>query len=146
MTKGRMEAFSDGVIAILITIMVLELKVPHGTRLARRCARSLPASSPTSQLRLPRHLLEQPPPHAPRARRSQRRDALGEPAPAVLAVARAVRHRLDGREPFDAAAHRRSTASVLLLARPLPARFSRTMICEESGVRIGAGRRRWDGT
>jgi TMEM175 potassium channel family protein len=31
MTKGRMEAFSDGVIAILITIMVLELKVPHGT-------------------------------------------------------------------------------------------------------------------
>ena len=31
MGKGRMEAFSDGVIAIIITIMVLELKVPHGT-------------------------------------------------------------------------------------------------------------------
>jgi uncharacterized membrane protein len=31
MRKGRLEAFSDGVIAILITIMVLELKVPHGT-------------------------------------------------------------------------------------------------------------------
>jgi uncharacterized membrane protein len=30
MGKGRMEAFSDGVIAVLITIMVLELKVPHG--------------------------------------------------------------------------------------------------------------------
>ena len=30
MTKTRIEAFSDGVIAILITIMVLELKVPHG--------------------------------------------------------------------------------------------------------------------
>jgi uncharacterized membrane protein len=30
MTKARLEAFSDGVIAILITIMVLELKVPHG--------------------------------------------------------------------------------------------------------------------
>jgi uncharacterized membrane protein len=30
-TKGRLEAFSDGVIAIIITIMVLELKVPHGT-------------------------------------------------------------------------------------------------------------------
>ncbi|SFH35874.1 TMEM175 family protein [Pedobacter insulae] len=29
MKKGRIEAFSDGVIAIIITIMVLELKVPH---------------------------------------------------------------------------------------------------------------------
>lgn len=34
MSKGRMEAFSDGVIAIIITIMVLELKVPHGTDLS----------------------------------------------------------------------------------------------------------------
>jgi len=34
MGKGRLEAFSDGVIAILITILVLELKVPHGTALA----------------------------------------------------------------------------------------------------------------
>jgi len=34
MTKGRLEAFTDGVVAILITIMVLELKVPHGTGLA----------------------------------------------------------------------------------------------------------------
>ncbi|PYR42033.1 MAG: hypothetical protein DMF95_29390 [Acidobacteria bacterium] len=33
MHKGRLEAFSDGVIAVLITIMVLELKVPHGTSL-----------------------------------------------------------------------------------------------------------------
>ena len=31
MTKTRLEAFSDGVIAIIITIMVLELKRPHGT-------------------------------------------------------------------------------------------------------------------
>src|ERR687886_1349841 len=31
MKKGRLEAFSDGVIAIIITIMVLELKIPHGT-------------------------------------------------------------------------------------------------------------------
>src|SRR4051794_4013390 len=31
MGKGRLEAFSDGVIAIIITIMVLELKVPHDT-------------------------------------------------------------------------------------------------------------------
>src|SRR3982750_2842700 len=31
MTKTRLEAFSDGVLAIIITIMVLELKIPHGT-------------------------------------------------------------------------------------------------------------------
>jgi len=34
MHKGRLEAFSDGVLAIIITIMVLELKVPHGAHLA----------------------------------------------------------------------------------------------------------------
>ena len=33
MGKGRLEAFSDGVIAIILTIMVLELRVPHGARL-----------------------------------------------------------------------------------------------------------------
>ncbi len=32
MTKGRLEAFTDGVLAIIITIMVLELKVPHGDK------------------------------------------------------------------------------------------------------------------
>ncbi len=34
MGRGRLEAFSDGVLAIIITIMVLELKVPHGIDLA----------------------------------------------------------------------------------------------------------------
>ncbi|HRP58415.1 TMEM175 family protein [Agriterribacter sp.] len=34
MHKGRLEAFSDGVIAIIITIMVLELKVPHTDNIA----------------------------------------------------------------------------------------------------------------
>src|SRR5262245_35417667 len=33
MNKNRLEAFSDGVIAIIITIMVLEMKVPHGENL-----------------------------------------------------------------------------------------------------------------
>ena len=34
MEKNRLEAFSDGVIAIIITIMVLEMKVPHGSDIA----------------------------------------------------------------------------------------------------------------
>jgi uncharacterized membrane protein len=34
MNKSRLEAFSDGVIAVIITIMVLEMKVPHGDDLA----------------------------------------------------------------------------------------------------------------
>jgi uncharacterized membrane protein len=33
MSKTRLEAFSDGVLAIILTIMVLELKVPHGIEL-----------------------------------------------------------------------------------------------------------------
>jgi uncharacterized membrane protein len=41
MTKGRLEAFTDGVVAIIITIMVLELKVPQGADLA-----ALQASAP----------------------------------------------------------------------------------------------------
>jgi len=39
MGKGRLEAFSDGVIAIIITIMVLELKVPHEPTFAALCER-----------------------------------------------------------------------------------------------------------
>jgi TMEM175 potassium channel family protein len=38
MHKGRIEAFSDGVIAIIITIMVLELKIPHGESLSTLAA------------------------------------------------------------------------------------------------------------
>ena len=34
MSKGRLEAFSDGVFAVIITIMVLEMKVPQGTDFA----------------------------------------------------------------------------------------------------------------
>src|SRR5215475_5098823 len=34
MEPGRLEAFTDGVVAIIITIMVLEIRVPHGTDLA----------------------------------------------------------------------------------------------------------------
>ena len=65
MGKERLTAFSDGVIAIIITIMVLELKVPHG---ADRAASPAPADLPQlpAELRLRRHLLEQSPPSAAR--------------------------------------------------------------------------------
>ena len=42
MRTGRLEAFSDGVIAIIITIMVLEMKVPHGADRDRGAGLDLP--------------------------------------------------------------------------------------------------------
>ena len=43
MGKGRLEAFTDGVIAIIITIMVLELKLPRRPRCVRLLAACLPS-------------------------------------------------------------------------------------------------------
>ena len=107
MSKGRLEAFSDGVIAIIITIMVLELKVPHGATFDALLP-LLPVlfSYVLSFIYVGiywnnhHHML-----HA--AQRSQRRRPVGQSAPAVLAVADSVRHRLDGREPFPDRAGRR---------------------------------------
>ena len=106
MGKTRLEAFSDGVIAIIITIMVLELKVPHEPSLDGAAAAVPRVPELRAELRLRRHLLEQPPSHAARVTRGHRRHPVGQPAPAVLAVAGSVRHRLDGREPLRAAADR----------------------------------------
>jgi uncharacterized membrane protein len=39
MHKGRLEAFTDGVIAVIITIMVLEMKAPPGADLTTRKSR-----------------------------------------------------------------------------------------------------------
>ena len=105
MTKGRLEAFSDGVIAILITIMVLELKVPHGADWAAlRPLRPVFLTYVLSYVFLGIYWNNHH--HMLHADRDQRQDPVGEPAPALLAVAGAVRHRLDGREPLRPAAHR----------------------------------------
>ena len=93
MNKTRLEAFSDGVIAILITIMVLELQVPHGDDLA--ALRPLLPIFLTYVLSFVmlgiywnnhHHML-----HADGAHHG--RHPLGESAPAVLAVADSFRHR-----------------------------------------------------
>ena len=110
MGKERLGAFSDGVIAIIITIMVLELKVPHGADLAALRPLLPVFLSYAAELRLRRHLLEQPSPHAACHRAGERRGVVGQHAPAVLAVADSVRDRLDGREPFRGRARQRCTA------------------------------------
>ena len=65
MSCNRLEAFSDGVLAIIITIMVLELKVPHGTDLAALRSAAAGLLELRVELHLRRHLLEQPSPHVP---------------------------------------------------------------------------------
>ena len=112
MTSNRLEAFSDGVIAILITIMVLELTIPHDhDQLADLwdAAPHLPELRP--QLRLPRDLLEQPPPRALPHGAGHRRRALGQHAPALLALAGPVRHRPGWARTASPRRRRRSTAS-----------------------------------
>ena len=95
--SDRLEAFSDGVIAIIITVMVLEMKVPlphQGATLA-----DLKPVVPSFlklcvELRLHRHLLEQPPSHAPRDARHRRPRYVGKSPFALLAIARAVHDEL----------------------------------------------------
>lgn len=59
MNKSRMEAFSDGVIAIIITIMVLELKVPHGATLGKLARINADIFVLCVEFYLHRYLLEQ---------------------------------------------------------------------------------------
>jgi hypothetical protein len=55
-----MEAFSDGVIAIVITIMVLEMKIPHGGEFSRPRSPNSSIYQLCPEFRLCGHLLEQP--------------------------------------------------------------------------------------
>lgn len=106
MPKGRLEAFSDGVIAIIITIMVLEMKVPHGDRL-QDLTPLLPVflSYILSFVYVRIYWNNQ---HHMLHTCSVVTGAmpLSQPLSVVLAIAVSVRHRMDGREPFHRRAHR----------------------------------------
>ena len=65
MKTSRLEAFSDGVLAIIITIMVLELKVPHATELAALKPMLPVLLSYVLSFIYHRHLLEQSPSSLP---------------------------------------------------------------------------------
>src|SRR5262249_52929201 len=73
-----------------------------GSRPGRPCVPDL-----CSELCLSRHLLEQSPSLVPCRPSRERRNALGKPAPALLAVARTIRHALACYEPLSDAACRR---------------------------------------
>ena len=155
MTKARLEAFSDGVIAILITIMVLELHVPHETTWSALRPAGADLSHLRAQLRVRRHLLEQPSPHAARRRPHQRQGAVGESASAVLAVAGSVRDGMDGTEPLSSRFPPPPTASsccsrdrVYILAHTLIAaqgpdsRLARAIGRDRKGKVVGGARGR----
>ena len=91
-----------------------------------------------AELRLHRHLLEQPPPHVPGRRAGRRCRAVGQPAPAVLAVAVPVHHRVDGRDRLRADPDGRLRASTCCW-RPSPTTCSSWPIfAAPSGARLRA--------
>ncbi len=87
MGKNRLEAFSDGVLAIIITIMVLELKVPHGVDFAALKPVLPVFLSYVLELRLRGDLLEQPSSPAALGHTGQWRHPVGQPQLAVLVIA-----------------------------------------------------------
>ena len=96
MGTQRLEAFSDGVLAIIITIMVLELKVPHSAEFAALESVLPVFMSYVLSFHLRRHLLEQSSPPVPFEQTRKRRYFVGEPAPVVLAFALSLRDWMDG--------------------------------------------------
>src|SRR5687767_3915660 len=145
MKSTRLEAFSDAVIAIIMTIMVLELKIPHGADLD-----ALPFAADLSRLRdelyLFGDLLEQSPPHAAGDRERKRKGAVGKHAPPFLAIAGSFHDGLDGRESL------RTVADRGLWCRPLGcgggvhdlADGDRTSPRGEESVACSGGRQRFE--
>ena len=98
METNRLEAFSDAVLAIVITVMVLELRAPAGAELSSLRELWPVFLSYVLSFRVPGHLLEQPPSHAGRGASGERGSPLGEHALALLALPGAFRDRVDGGE------------------------------------------------
>jgi uncharacterized membrane protein len=98
MNKNRLEAFSDGVLAIIITIMVLEIKVPHHNSSFTALILLLPVfvSYVLSFIYIYRYLLEQPPPYDAQHDARKWQDFVGQHALVVLVITRSFRHGLDG--------------------------------------------------
>src|SRR3954447_7333120 len=106
MPKGRLTAVSDGVVSIIITIMVLELKVPHAAEWSALASLApVFASYILSFIYIGIYWNNQPP-SAAHLHEGERRDIVGEPTFAVLALARAFCHRLAWGESLCAAANR----------------------------------------
>jgi hypothetical protein len=124
---GRVEAFSDGVVAIIITIMVLEMKVPHGTDVAA-LAKLWPVFLSYVLSFVYVGIYWNNHHHLFTLRARERCGVVGQPAPPVLAVADPFRHRLDGREPFrrhaDGVVRRRAALRRRRLPDPCSARSS----------------------
>ena len=95
---GRLEAFSDGVLAVIITIMALELKAPVAGDFGQPARPDPGAACLHPELHVRRDLLEQPPSPAARRPPGDRRGDVGQPAPAVLALAHPGADRVDRRE------------------------------------------------
>lgn len=93
MKSGRLEAFTDGVVAIIITIMVLELKVPRDGTLAA-LSDSLPILLAYILSFINVGLYWNNHHHLLHATDRIDGNAMGEPVFAVLAIAGAVRHPL----------------------------------------------------
>jgi Endosomal/lysosomal potassium channel TMEM175 len=136
--KDRLAAFSDGVIAILITIMVLELRIPHGADMA--ALRGVAPSFMTYVMSFVylaiywnnhHHLLHM--------WDGSMGSSLGQFSSVVLALADLGGDRLDGRKPPGSAAHRslwcRTTDACTRLSAPAEGNHTQTRY----SVRAGSG-------
>jgi hypothetical protein len=110
MGRGRIEAFSDAVFAIIITIMVLEIKAPHGDRIEDVLPLLPVFLSYTLSFVFVAIYLNKPPSHAALVRQSHWNSVVGQPVPAVLALIASFCYRMDGVRIDSPRCRPRSTA------------------------------------